>query len=393
MSAPDQRRGVPSASGMDRVVNCPASWHMEKFAPKEQENPDATSGTRIHDALAGFVRIDSLTGAEQETFSMCYEQAQSVIADWGVETGRSVELRLGLTAFGLVLEVTPDQTADFVFTGQADLIVTDDQGRALIIDYKTGRGDYNEAVDNTQLASLAVLVAGYTSCDQVRVAIVQPWAGKPTICDYSTDALFTAKSWLQNALVECESASVEDTRAGDWCKWCKAKISCPSYKAKVLDIVEKVNPMTLHGMDNKTQRLAMIAREMELPAETLASMVANLPMLENLVAATKWVAKERAGNDADFQRFYTLREKKGRRSIDDVLKVYQACSVHGVTPEDFTSRCSIGLGEVKEALRLATGAKGKALDAMQDSVLAGAVKLSDPSFEVVAVGQLEGGEG
>ena len=393
MSTPDQRRGVPSASGMDRVVNCPASWHMEQFAPQEQENPDATSGTRIHDALAGFLDIDSLTGAEQETFSMCHEQAQSVIAEWGTETGRSVELRLGLTAFGMVLEVTPQQTADFVFTGQADLIITDDQGRALIVDYKTGRGDYADAVDNTQLASLAVLVAGYTSCDQVRVAIIQPWAGKPTICDYSPDALFTAKSWLQNALSDCESASVEDARAGDWCKWCKAKVSCPAFKEKVLQSIEVIDPMSIAGLDDKTQRAAMFARAMEMPAATLAGAKRGLHMVKWYLDAIEGAAKERARNDADFQRFYTLREKKGRRSIEDVLKVYQNCSVHGVTPEDFTSRCSIGLGEVKEALRVATGAKGKALDAMQDQVIAGAVKMSDPSFEVVAVGQLEGGEG
>jgi hypothetical protein len=67
----DPRKGRPSASSMDRLSACAASWNLEKLAPAEPENPDATSGTRIHAVLAGLAPYDDLTADEQQTCDMC----------------------------------------------------------------------------------------------------------------------------------------------------------------------------------------------------------------------------------------------------------------------------------------------------------------------------------
>ena len=74
MNPPDERRGVPSASGMDRLMNCPASFEMERLAPRDEGNEDAASGTRIHAVLAGLASEDALSAAEQETCEMCEAQ-------------------------------------------------------------------------------------------------------------------------------------------------------------------------------------------------------------------------------------------------------------------------------------------------------------------------------
>lgn len=394
----DQRRGVPSASGMDRLMNCPASFEMERHAPPEVENEDAASGTRIHAVLALQASADILNSDELETCDMCNAQSMRVIADWNGSDGMVTpdqtiyERRLGLTAFGRAMEVAPDSTADFIFTGQADLILVKGN-RALVIDYKTGRGDTPLAVDNPQLASLAVLVwLAFPRVEDIRVAIVQPWSGKPTIADYGSNALATAKGWLLATLNEAALAMPSDAKAGDWCKWCKAKAGCAAFKAAALSHVEVLNPMTIAGMDDETQRKALFARAMDLSPEALAATVRGLGMVKRFVAAIDGAARERAREDAEFQRYFALREKKGRRSITDVGKVFSACHSRGVTAEDFTALCSIGLGDVKDALRKATGAKGKALDAINDEVLAGAVEVGKPTFELVPANELEGGE-
>ena len=46
----DTRRGLPSASAMDRLEACPASFHASKDLP-DSSSEDAESGTRIHKAL------------------------------------------------------------------------------------------------------------------------------------------------------------------------------------------------------------------------------------------------------------------------------------------------------------------------------------------------------
>ena len=133
----------------------------------------------------------------------------------------------------------------------------------------------------------------------------------------------------------------------------------------------------------------MWARALDLPAARLAAAMNGLAMVKRYVATIEGVAKARAENDPEFQQFFTLREKKGRRSIMDVTKVFNACAEHGVTADDFTNHCSIGLGDVKELLRNATHAKGKALDKLHDEVLTGAVEIGKGSVELVPAGQLE----
>lgn len=390
----DPRRGVPSASAMHRLHNCPASFEMERHAPPEQETEDAASGTRIHAFLAGLAGEETLSAAEQETAEMCENQAHFVQQQWElVATEECIaiwqEQRLGMTKLGNVIEVTPESRAEFVFTGQADLVVVRGS-HALVIDYKTGRGDTAVARDNPQLAALAVLVALRYKVQNVCVAIVQPWTGKPTVSDYDAKGLELAHDWLKDTLLRAATSTPDDTRAGDWCKWCKAKAACPAYKQQALHQLEVVNPMNIAGLDGKTQREAMFARAMELPAGTLAGAMRGLAMVERYCDAIKGAAKQRAETDLSFQRYYTLKAKAGRRSINDVGALFSRCAAHGVTAEQFAAACKIGIGDTEEVLHKATGKKGKALKELSAELLEGLCDTGNPTKELVAVEALEG---
>ncbi len=392
----DERRGVPSASGMERLVNCPPSHELARLLlpeGEEEAGKDAQRGTRIHLALSGDLAESELNAADAETFDMCQRQAKALAAEWGLSEDFVAvrERRLGLTVLGRVIEVTAEnKLAQFRFTGQADLILIDGD-RALVIDYKTGRGDYADAVDNAQLASLAALVSLWRSVSAVRVAIVQPWVGPPTVADYDQASLATAVQWVSASLVKAEEATPADRRAGPWCKFCRVGKAgrCDVANAVALELVETVEPESLARLPDDKQREALFARAMEMPAEKLAATMRGLPMVERFVAAIKGAAKQRARDDAEFQRFYELRQKKGKRSIEDVRKVFERCAAHGVTAEAFTALCSIGLGDVKDLIRAATGAKGKALDSMAETALDGAVSFGAPSYELT---QVEGGQ-
>jgi hypothetical protein len=391
----DERRGVPSASGMERLVNCPPSHELAKFLPPEREDEagkDAQRGTRIHLALSGDLPEAELNAADAETFDMCQRQAKTLAVEWGISEDFVAvrERRLGLTVLGRVIEATAkNKLAQFRFTGQADLILIVGD-RALVIDYKTGRGDYADAVDNAQLASLAALVCLWRPVNHIRVAIVQPWVGPPTVADYDEAAMWKAVDWLHASLNKAEMATPADRQAGAWCKFCRVGKAglCEVANGAALELVEVIEPESLATLPDDKQREAMFARAMELPAEKLAATMRGLAMVERFVAAIKGAAKQRAREDAEFQRFWTLREKKGRRSIADVRKVFERLAAHGVTAEAFTALCSIGLGDVKDLLRTATGSKGKALDSMAETALEGAVEMGAPSYELT---QVEGG--
>jgi hypothetical protein len=383
----DERNGLPSASKMDRVANCPWSHKAELYFPSEETSEAADSGTRIHAVLAGAASMDTLSIAEQETAGMCAKQAEELQAEWETEGAHLITLkeeRLWLHKGGLVMR-QPGAAAKF--SGQADLIVIDkNERRALVIDYKTGRGEQAEAVDNPQLASLAVLVANLCDCDRVRVALVQPWAGKPTVADYDVDALDRASEWLNNALHAAEFAVPGQARAGDHCKWCKAASNnaCNAFRVYTSQVPELLRPDTVEDLSPKEQMQELFARAMRMPAGDLANAISKLTLVNKAIDALKDAAKERAANDPEFQQFYTLREKAGRRSITDVGEAFSRSAALGVSVADFTAACKVPLSSIRELVGKATGQKGKALDAVVDTVLDGIVEQSEPSIELQA---------
>jgi hypothetical protein len=381
---------VPSASKMHRVLECPGSHQAELAAPQvEEETAEADHGNEVHAILAGELDEDKASSEALVMADWCNDHVSSLLSEWGRDIDHWLsEKRYGLTRLGGVVEVTAETKADVMFTGQFDrLYISGSHG--LLIDFKSLRGDHASAIENPQLMSLAVLVAKKHKLETVRVALVQPLKGKPTTADFNANGLKLAESWLLAALDAEMEAGPDDRRAGKHCQYCKARFGCRVFQESAIREVEVIEPATIAGLDGETQRKAMWARALDLPAARLAAAVNGLAMVKRYVATIEGVARARAENDPEFQRFFTLREKKGKRSISDVGKVFAACEKHGVTAEEFTALCSIGLGDVKQLLKDATHSKGKALDNLHDAVLTGAVEVGKGSVELVPAGQLE----
>lgn len=381
---------VPSASGMDRLHNCHASFMMERANGVDSESDAAASGTRIHAALAGLMPHEDLAPDEQETHDMCAEQAERLVSQHqldDVSEDRIIkEQRLGLTDIGAVLDVTPESRAKFIFTGQADVIVVGD-GKAICLDYKTGRSEVPIACDNPQLASLALLVSLRYKVKFVRVAIIAPWSGKPTVADYDENSLALAKAWLLSTLDAARNATQDDLRAGDHCKWCKSAHCCPALRMKTLQEIEVIDPASIAGLNGESQRKAMWARALDLTPAQHKAAYRGLKMLQRYAEAIEEAFKQRV--EAGEIPGFTLKEKNGRRKISDVATAYERAAAHGVTPEAFAAKCSLSLKGLNEALKDATKAKGKALENMADEVLRGITDTGKPTFEVVERNSLE----
>jgi len=380
---------VPSGSKMYRISNCPPSHKMERHAKDYSDKKDANKGNKVHDILAGESDEDKSPFDAVQTAEMCDEQSKALLAEWQVYGEIPLglrELRYGLTELGGVVRVDDQTKAQILFTGQFDLLYI--QGtRGLLIDFKALHGNHPSAIENPQLMSLAVLVAKKHRLSEVRVALVQPWKGKPTTADLSPAGLALAESWML-AILEAERVSTPDDRkAGDWCNHCAARFNCSAQRARSINNLDLIRPETLPANPD-TRNKAVFARMEELTSQQLIHAEENIIGLMGVfIAAHKAVFKARV--EAGEIPGYTTREKKGRRSISDVGKVFASCAAHGVTADAFTAECSIGLGSVKELLKNATHAKGKSLDKLSEEVLTGCVETGKVSLEIVKVGQLE----
>ena len=381
----DERFGVPSASAMRRISNCPPSFKLASYF-KDAGSDEATTGDRIHAALETLNSV-GLTADDLQTFEMCLDQRNELLSNWiGEEMDYQVfkEVRLGLTTLGLVRDVTPKTTWKLRFSGKADFVAVFGEG-ALIVDYKTLHGDHDHASENDQLRALAVLVALRHGVTQVRVAIVQPWKGKPTVADFDKPALDAATAWLYDTLHREEVSTPEQANAGDWCHYCPARVKCEAFTRQTLATVETAT-INLPG-DDEVGRKAMFARAAELSDSELSARYRGLKWISWYVSAVEGNVRMRAAEGGEFtDKYFHLVEGKPREAIENVAMVWTRMEQLGVKAEDFTRECKTSKKAVLGLLRAATGEKGKALESMAKGVLEGAVKLSKPPLKLVAVG-------
>jgi len=370
-------------------MNCPASHKAEQAAGDVPEDTqDANEGQDVHSVLSGDLGADDVSYSAAQTAEMCEAQVQQLLREWPecFEEPRGYkEIRYGLTDIGAVMEVHEGTKANFLFTGQLDaLYVCGPHG--LLIDFKALHGKHASAVENPQLMGLAVLVAKRHKLMSLRVALVQPWKGKPTVADYGAHGLELAASFLTQVLEAERDASPYDRKVGDWCTYCKARFTCHMYIDHNIESLDIVEPATLPA-DPETRNKAVFARMAELTPRQLIHIEKNVIKLMGVfIASHKAIFKQRV--EAGEIPGYTLKEKSGRRKIVSVGTAYERAASHGVTAEAFAAKCSLSLKGLNEALKDATKAKGKALEAIADEVLHGICDTGKPTFEVVEIAAL-----
>jgi hypothetical protein len=325
----DPRRGLPSASSLHRLVNCPGSFRAAKEAIAKGMTPpddsdDAASGTRIHKWLETESDEDwaALSYDEQRTATLCQSQARWLLADFakrhGEVTWETREQRCAINAFGITFDadnINPRMLMPRIGSGQADLIARAGE-TLLVIDYKTGRGDIPPSDANDQLRGLAALTS-YLHRTSVEVVIVAPLVGQPTVAAFDLDSLRAAKAWLVRTWLAAPDAT--ETKAGDWCQYCPARLVCATYAAHN---AATLAPLTQDGLPPDKVKEALFARAYESDTATLAEMGERVRMLEWGAAAIKAAIRRRledGGLAADELREagWELVETPGNREITD----------------------------------------------------------------------------
>jgi len=348
----NERQNKPSASSMERYQLCPGSWNAERGIA-EETSEDAEMGNRIHAVLAGETVTPPLTDDEERVREMCGDQLWKLCESTGCLRRLYTEERLW--------------SLDGRWSGKPDVATLKDNGlAALVVDYKTGRGDVTDAASNLQLRALAVLVADEVWADAVTVAIVQPLAGPVSTCTYDSAALDMARSEITGIIDAIQKPDAPRIPSSKACKYCKAKATCP----EALALAESA-PLAV----------SRDGRELVISPERIAEFLGQIPAIEAVVEAVK--AKARRMLEAgETVPGWTLKPGAERETITDPTTVFNRASVAGVNSEAFMACVSVTRGKLKDAVKLATGEKGKALDARMDGILAGCTetKAAAPSL-------------
>jgi CRISPR/Cas system-associated exonuclease Cas4 (RecB family) len=341
----NERANLPSASSAHRYALCPGSFLLEQQAPPEETNEDAELGHRIHAWLAS--DPIQLSPDELELAERCREQAHALIQEH-MDGGHGQTVREErIWAF--------DDDFAKSWSGKPDLVVHNST-RAIVIDFKTGRGDVEDSVNNLQLRALAVLVADQYAVEWVTVAIVQPHAGPPSVCHYGPDCLTTATievSQLMRRVLQPNHPRIPSAAA---CQYCRAKSICPEAQATVNTLPTLV---TRQG------------REITMTGEQIARFLELAPVAEDAIEAVRALAKRRLGEDPGAVPGWGLKPGAERQTITDPEAVFGRFSAIGGTSQQFIRAVKVVKAEFKAAVREATGRKGRELDETIDGILDG----------------------
>lgn len=223
----DERQGLPSASGMQRLFLCPGSWNAERKCPVYEESDDAALGTMLHACMEQGTTPENPEDAEavawcRETEKALCEKYLGMMENWGdVQTLREIRLF----------------ERDRLFSGKPDMVAIWNR-KAFVVDYKFGRIPVSPAECNLQLSALAVLVMDRCEVDEAFVCILQPYASRkePAVCRYTRKGVEQARAFFQTCikLAQDEHAPLKPSEKA--CRYCRAQSSCPAVSLALVNV-------------------------------------------------------------------------------------------------------------------------------------------------------------
>lgn len=357
----DERQNLPSASGLERIALCPGSWAAEQTSPApDTSSPEADSGTAIHAALAGEKPARPLTEEEERIATACHRLAtETAAATYGALEHADtliLEQRLWLR-----------QEGQPVLSGKPDLVAIYGM-RALIIDYKTGRGEVTDAARNLQLRALVALVASNYHVREATVVIVQPFSTAGTSsARYNDDDIAAAREHVLEVLAGAAAPDAQRIPSTDACRYCRAKAICPEARTEALAV-----PVTLAVIKDPTEAA------LGLSDDALGQFLERAALAEKVIEACRDEAKRRLEAGQELPG-WKLKPGTERETITNPQTVYDRFTDIGGNGEQFLECVTVGKTKLKDMVRAITTARGKALDAHLDAMLAGCTETKTSS--------------
>lgn len=237
------KRPTLSASNLGAAALCPAKPRLE--APyAEQETEWSIRGTRLHRYFMTALDRSELSIDDRDLLDRAEALAVHAIEDF--KTAVSIEDDGAPVPFHEV-------EMEGAVPGHADLILEWRHGRyALILDLKSGIIPADDAADNYQLGCYALLQYERNPFYMCGVAIIQPDAFGPrrTLAMYSKDDMVHVGEAIDLIKAATDDPDAQPVAGEKQCRYCRAKVACPAYRAKFESLPEVVLPKSVETLDN-----------------------------------------------------------------------------------------------------------------------------------------------
>lgn len=229
-----------SASSAHRWLNCPGSIRLSEKAPPQAESEYAREGTLAHECLEYLIESRESPKTAERLARLKYP---AEMVDYGLDALKFLQSLQGSSSeFMCEQKVSLEHIHPEMF-GTLDAALVDLFGHLHVFDYKYGAGIAVNVVDNPQLAFYALALAHRYdyNFEGVSCVVIQPRAhqdGGP-IRFWKTDvATLQAYGEMFKRAAELAESKNPPLCAGDWCRFCPAKIMCPEISTKALAVAK-----------------------------------------------------------------------------------------------------------------------------------------------------------
>lgn len=235
---------------------------VESFGLEEEDSAEAANGTACHDIVAKY--MEAWKSDELKDFDM---QAHIEAADckltsydaWAIQASIGYAFNLIHThnidkENVLIEQHLPGDGIGYRNGGTADVVLVIPFDRVIVIDWKFGNNEQQEASINDQLAGYAVMASDCFHCNTVSVHIFQP---KLEADRRATDALFnataleSARAWTLNIVDLATGENPELNPCYDACLYCDALIGCQAAKEWIMRVRQA---QEMFGLDSPSER-------------------------------------------------------------------------------------------------------------------------------------------
>lgn len=366
----DERQGLPSASSMQRIMECKASLPLtnrlreQGLLPVDHGTEYSKKGDRVHEILAALAtgaplaQMAEFDPAEMEEALELWESAQQIITQvFGTELS-DVEIRVEERIW------LCDEDGEKMASGRFDLVaVSVARNQALILDYKTGHGDVPEPLNNWQTLTGAVIVWVESGVENFTAAIVQT-RYRPQVAQYDGPAVGEALNQIDDALAlkEADPFVVGFNPSTDRCKYCPARLACPRLHYDLTAIRAAENPDLIIATA-PTPRLSQFL----LACESVA-----------ILAKTAKAEMEHRLRNGETDEHWHMAASAGRRQVNDARALAQALIAEGATVDQTLAAMTITIGNAEAVLKAATNLKGKALTQRLNAIGEFCIETSQP---------------
>lgn len=337
----DERHGLPSASGADRLQNCPGSRALEAVAPKGEPTDEAMEGTLIAEALAA-ESDEGLDESGKTIMQRLSQMEKQAIDEWAFEKEIPPSKVEVIARDNRRFWIRDRDDMHLVASAKPDVVAARPP-HALVINHKTGYIDVPQARGNLQ-SRMEALAIWHDVDDvvEVRAAIAQfRFRGKFSATDYDLAFLKRAEEELTFSIWRSEQPDAPRI-PGYWCRYCRAKAFCPESAAFTMLPVVAMPQQTMAKKD-------IPAAVATLNLETLAFIRHKAAMIENVLDAVGKRLKRDFTPEQLASVGLKLQPSSGVRTLPDVQKTWASLFTF-VTEEEFRGVCKVSLGAAKELL-------------------------------------------